>query len=476
MSVVLEVMTEIRHSLPSPDADLPADAVSTIEELRQLRQLARWAEARQLALAATFADTNSTLDAPSPALPGAERLVASGSDGTPEIAEFSTLELAAALQLRELDAEVLVSNAVDLRHRTPRLWAATMAGELDVWRARGLVGELSSLDADDARLVDAELAPRAQTMPWGRLKRLAQGLVLAHTPEPQAEQMRQAALERRGVWVAQSQHGTTEVQATLDAGDALVLGATVDRLAGILAEGSVVGTPDARRAMALGLLGTPARALNLLQASLLEQLPEVPDEFEQCTMAGTPGHTCGRVTVDPEALLPRAELVVHLTDLTLADGAGPVRSRTVGPLLAEWAAQLLGHHRVAIRPVIDANNMVASDSYECPAAMRERVVLRSPFEAFPWSTRSSRGLDLDHTEPWQPPPDGPPGQTRPDNLGPLTRRVHRAKTHGGWQLSQLLPGIFHWTSPHGYQYLVTPSHTLEIARPSPQASAMPRAA
>ncbi len=46
--------------------------------------------------------------------------------------------------------------------------------------------------------------------------------------------------------------------------------------------------------------------------------------------------------------------------------------------------------------------------------------------------------------------------TRSSNLGPLSRRVHRAKTHGGWRLEQPEPGVFTWTSPHGLRYQVSP--------------------
>ena len=56
--------------------------------------------------------------------------------------------------------------------------------------------------------------------------------------------------------------------------------------------------------------------------------------------------------------------------------------------------------------------------------------------------------------------------TRPDNLGPLSRKVHRAKTHGGWQLDQPSPGVFLWRSPLGFGYLVTPSHCWMVDDPT----------
>ena len=53
----------------------------------------------------------------------------------------------------------------------------------------------------------------------------------------------------------------------------------------------------------------------------------------------------------------------------------------------------------------------------------------------------------------------------PDNLGPLSRTVHGAKTHGGWLLRQLTPGMFFWRSPDGFAYLVTPSRSWMIHNP-----------
>lgn len=89
--------------------------------------------------------------------------------------------------------------------------------------------------------------------------------------------------------------------------------------------------------------------------------------------------------------------------------------------------------------------------------MRRAVLLRHRFEIFPYGSHPSTGLDLDHTIPYRHGPDRPPGQTRPDNLGPLRRKAHRAKTHAGWRLSQPRPGTFAWLSPLGRRYLVTPS-------------------
>jgi hypothetical protein len=95
--------------------------------------------------------------------------------------------------------------------------------------------------------------------------------------------------------------------------------------------------------------------------------------------------------------------------------------------------------------------------------MREGIRLISPADAFPYASATSRKLELDHTIPYRPPDDGgPPGQTRVGNLAPLTRRHHRIKTHGRWQVKQPFPGVLVWRSPHGRIYLVDQTGTRRL--------------
>jgi len=118
-----------------------------------------------------------------------------------------------------------------------------------------------------------------------------------------------------------------------------------------------------------------------------------------------------------------------------------------------------------VRPVIDLHDNPAVDSYEIPDPIARIVRLRHPYDIFPWSSRTSRSLDLDHTQPYDHTPDAPPGQTCPDNLGPLTRRAHRAKTHNGWEIAQPFPGVFDWRSPLGYHYRVDHTGSQELPHP-----------
>ena len=76
-------------------------------------------------------------------------------------------------------------------------------------------------------------------------------------------------------------------------------------------------------------------------------------------------------------------------------------------------------------------------------------------------------LDADHIEPWtDPDTGGPPGQTdlqtTSDNIAKLCRHHHRAKTFAGWTYTQLYPGVFLWTSPHGLRFLTFNGQTIDL--------------
>jgi len=89
------------------------------------------------------------------------------------------------------------------------------------------------------------------------------------------------------------------------------------------------------------------------------------------------------------------------------------------------------------------------------------VVLRDRTCVFPYCDRRSRDCDLDHIEAYVEMDDGgPPGQTNPDNLAPLCRRHHRAKTHRGWTYVRNRNGTYTWASPHGRHFTVTTDGTV----------------
>ncbi|MBO1032084.1 DUF222 domain-containing protein [Tessaracoccus sp. SD287] len=470
------------------------------------------AEAEQFRCFAEFADQYRYVPDDGPVLSGTERLMQWGGDGTPGVAEFCTLEVAAALRMSEEKVRIEIGLALAVRHRLPHLWARVMAGGLRVWQACEVASATHKLSYYQALDLDEEIDVLVESMAFTRLLELVKARVM-DTLREDADDEHTAQLARRRVEFGESCLGVTDMTAVVGAVDATVLDRQLTRLAILLRQGGSTESLDVRRAQALGLLANPARALQLLQAALTDQLPDL-DLDQVCPAEGQPGHTCGTVTVDPDRLLPKAEVVVHISGSGLETGAGLVRTEGMGPLLAGWLKDLVGHTRVTVRPVLHPDNLVPTDAYECSHWMREWVQLRNPYEVFPFSKKTSRHADLDHTIEWEATPtwdssrdqwihqlagndghgldgggggdgsdaggsggDGrshgrtgrePVPLTGPHNLGPLSRKVHRAKTFGGWQLTQPSPGTFLWRSPLGFGYLVTPSHTWMIEDPSGQ--------
>lgn len=441
-----------------------ADRGRLLEAMAENRRRVARAQADDFQYAALAADAYSDVDDPRYLLPGAEKLVEMASDGTPAVAEFCTLEVAARLGVSDQSIVALMVDALDVRHRLPGIWRLVDELHVPVWQARKLASLTRPLDRAACLVLDEELEALVAGMAWRRTEEFVRARVLELLPPEQQDAVRTAALERREVVVAAStEAGVSSVEGWVDAADAVLLDAQLNRFAEILERGGHASPRQVRRALALGILANPARALQMAQADLLDELPGDPDELDECIRKGGAGHTCGTIDVEPERLLPPAELVVHLTDETLCGAGGLARVDRVGPLLSEWVKDFLGHTRVRVRPVLDADRMAPADAYECPASMRQAVELRNPGEVFPFSGRRSAGCDLDHTIAYQ---FGAPGQTWPGNLGPLGRKAHRAKTHEGWRVHQPEPGLYVWTSPLGHRYLVTRSHTMALDGPA----------
>lgn len=85
--------------------------------------------------------------------------------------------------------------------------------------------------------------------------------------------------------------------------------------------------------------------------------------------------------------------------------------------------------------MIDLNDAEATDCYVPTARMREHVVLTNSTCIFPWCSTVAEQCDLDHIVAFD-----AGGHTSTDNLAPLCRRHHRAKTLHGWRYRRLALG------------------------------------
>ena len=340
------------------------------------------------------------------------------------------------------------------------MWAVVQELRCELWLARKVARMSRRLPAGRVRVVDAAVARAIATESPGRVLRICEAKVIEADPETHAARV-QAERHRRYVALSRSDEaGLRLVIARVSAGDAVWIDAMVDRVADLIADRHPGAGRDELRSVAMGWLARPAELLELLLAS-------------QCAASGQPETSRATAlpavsletlrTIDPAKLRPQVRLFVHLSDVALAGLASPVaRVEGVGPLLADH--DLFAGCTVTVTPVIDLNDRVSVNCYEHPSSLRERRLVITPADCFPYASAVpglAGPVDLDHPTPYD--PDGPPGQTGLHNSGPLGRRHHRWKTHAGYACRQSGTTRWTWRTPHGSHYLVdhTGTHRLD---------------
>ncbi|WP_028472648.1 HNH endonuclease signature motif containing protein [Nocardioides alkalitolerans] len=414
-------------------------------------------------------------------LPGADVFGELGGPGAPLVSEFCVVEIAAALGLSTDSGRRLVGEAVELRHRLPRLWARVMVGALPVWRARKIAQETTQLTVEGAEFVDRHLAPVAHKTGLVTAQKLVAEAVARFDPEKaELDRADSDATRRFDIdfdFDAQVDpgRGVVPVSGTLDLADALDLENAVSRVAADLALAGSLDSLDARRSSAVGEIARRQTTLDLSGCDNADAVRTTTGEASNQTGSDTP----------PAATRSKARQVVlhvHLSETALTDldpnACGGVdlarvektRSFVLAEQVREWCRAT--STQVVVKPVIDLRDQIAVDAYEIPDRIAERVRLTRPACVFPHCTRPARGCDLDHVDEYVRADDGgPPGQTSTTNLAPLCRRHHRVKTHPSltgagperrWRYRRLPDGSFVWTSPHDQQYLVDPHGTIPL--------------
>ena len=338
--------------------------------------------------------------------------------------EDLTSELAVAAGTSVGAAQYLVGQVADLNQHLPACWSKVVNGQAPLWQARRVADACRGLAAAAWTQVDAAVAPCLGSVSQLRLSNLVTAAIAAADPYFLERRARSARCVKTGA----DKHDplTGWLWGKLDRADAESFEAMLQLVADTLEALGDHSDEDQRRARAVGILANPAEAIQLLTTS-----PDPDDPVQTRKLV--------------RQLSPRTRLHIHAYVDNLDNPDAVARVEGIGPVLLGQITQLTRASRVTVVPVVHVGaHSVTADAYEIPTAIREQVLMRDPYECFPWSSRESRSLELDHTIPYQP---GLPGQTRPSNLGPLTRKAHRIKTHVGWRLEQPSPGVFIWRTP-----------------------------
>ncbi len=439
--------------------DLDAAAVLAAAEDVTLEQRAR--EVVVLRLALHWADLHGDDPGEGRGL-GSDQLLELGGEGTPRVRELCWGEFAIARRCSVISAKNLGADALDLRHRLPRVWVAVQELRLPGWVGRKVAVMSRSLSNDAVGIVDVAVAAAADQAP-GRVLAIAEAKVIEADPDAHRARVAADAAKvgvrhsrpRPGDAVdgADGEPATLRMTMKLPTGTALEFGATLDEAADMIYDHL---PEEERERISRGEL--EVKAVELLSN------PHAAAAFLDAVRDGDGGDETP-VELPARRKLP-ATVYAHVSDLTLGGAAdGVARVEGIGPMLLEQLAELLQHREITLQPVIDLNTSHAVNGYEHPAVVKHRSLLRMLGDAFPYSANLGyRRLDHDHATPYVPPASGgPPGQTGDHNDAPLTRTHHRVKTHvPGYDVRQLGLGGYRWVTPHGLGRIVTPSGTRKI--------------
>ena len=185
------------------------------------------------------------------------------------------------------------------------------------------------------------------------------------------------------------------------------------------------------------------------------------------TMRLAPEDTgAARATPGTTAVVGRVTVTVRASQTGLLDTASQGYRRADGRVLTTRRQVILRAASVAARTAsrryeeeraADAAgggqcaHSASTGSYVPSPRLREYVMARDVTCRHVTCGQPAWRGDLDHTIPWD-----AGGRSCRCNLGPICRTHHKVKQLPGWQLEQVRPGWFRWTTPAGLSYDVGP--------------------
>ena len=377
-------------------------------------------------------------------------------EGAPPVSEFAVAEFAAAIGLTTDAGRALMGQALELAHRLPKVWRQVKTGTIPAWRARKLAAQTTVLPPEAAEFVDKHVAAVAGKVSHAQLQRLITEAERRWTPD-RAEwpDDPNSKRDKRRVIIDTDQvdlDGVVHLEANIDFGDALDLDQALKAIAQQLKLAGSGDGLDVRRAAALGEIARHQLAFGI-EGSGDRSMHEEPMQLASGNHRRAGQKQYGRPVT----------LYLHLSE----DSVTGVPGHDVGrcenaraPIDVEVIRTWCGNPDVqlTIKQVIDLNEHVAVPQYEVPVRIQERTDLRDTQCVFPWCTRPARtACDHDHAIP-----RAMGGSTCTCNIAALCRHHHRLKTHTAWRYKMPEPGVYIWTSPHGYVFLRDHTGTVDV--------------
>lgn len=462
-------------------ADSSDDAL--LDLVLAFQRLVAWATAGAAAAAAELAD-RPVMNPWWPAV--------AGPVAVPDVAAE---ELALALGWSRRAAGRLVRDGRAYRSALTPTGDALAVGALSPVKARVLVDALESVPVELALDVQDAVLPGAPSRTPAQLSRDVARALLVADPAGSRERHDRACRGRRLDRPRILPDGMAGVWAVLPAQDAVLLDSTIDAVSRAGREAGDPRTLDQLRADTLVSLvvGTPPGHVGLVVGAA--PAPTGTDADVE--------HGAGRARSAPRwPARTSIEVRVPLSSLLGLDDQ-PGELAGYGPISAEASRAFARGgtwRRVVTDPLSGAVLDVGRTRYRPPEDLADHVRVRDGTCVRPGCSTRARSCDLDHTVPFGRPgevrasdvgeveasaagedaarpgpvegtaspddpspasrvrhPDDPAaGRTAADNLGPMCRRDHLVKTHGGFSVRQISPGTFEWRTPLGRTYTVTP--------------------
>ena len=389
------------------------DAAERIAALADHQRQAAWWSARQLALLSAISAEDSTHE------------------------HWCVEEIGCALGLSGPAAQNLLKNAERLCGQLSGTFTALSQGRIST--AQATVITEASYELPDELLPDYEsrVLRNASQQSTAQLKRAVKRAALQLDPAS-AEDKHHRSVAERHVRITPSEHGTAWLMALLPAAQAQLLYDRVDGVAR-LAPTDDARTMDQRRADAL------------VNAVL---------------------HGIGASLPTQQGLQPAINVTVGLSTLIGQDDE-PGWLDGYGPISAGYARQLAHDptgtwRRLVTDPVSGRLLDYGTTRYRPPRHLGDHVIGRDGECTFPFCSQGGRRSDIDHIVAY------PRGSTSADNLQPLHRRHHNAKTRAGWRAARdESTGSTRWVSPAGRHYRTTPPERWPVAEPASRAGPAP---
>ena len=172
-------------------------------------------------------------------LPGTEAAKQLGGDGTPLVAEFAAAELGALIGRGYISAANLIGNALDVRHRHPRLWAGILARTVRPYQASEVARRTRAarLTRDQARWVDAQIDGYLGSLAYDRFLGVVDAQIIAADPAAAEARRVEEALAQFVATGQSDEFGLKTMIVKANAGDVIFFVAMCDRIAACLPPG-----------------------------------------------------------------------------------------------------------------------------------------------------------------------------------------------------------------------------------------------